>query len=138
MTDAVRAGTEWVPRFGMLEVPAERAEVIRGLFELAAFVADHPELPLPQVQARFFMPALGSEASEADRYVAARALVDAVAAALEVAACEDDGEYRVRTGLGAVQVLSVAYSPERWARYEASQSYRGNVIVAGSAAGGAR
>jgi hypothetical protein len=51
MTDEVQAGTEWVPRFGMLEVPRERAELIRGLFELAAFVADHPEFPLPFVSA---------------------------------------------------------------------------------------
>ena len=52
MTDAVLAGTEWVPRFGMLEVPAERAGLIRGLFELAAWVADHSELPLPIVTGR--------------------------------------------------------------------------------------
>ena len=137
MADAVQAGTEWVPRFGMLEVPQDRAELIRGLFELAAFVADHPELPLPQVNARFFTPALGSTASEADQYRAARTLVNEVAAALDVTAQEDDGEYRIRTALGAVQVLSIAYSPERWARYEASQSY-GHNVVAGTAAGGAR
>ncbi|WP_460660864.1 hypothetical protein [Kribbella swartbergensis] len=51
MTDAVQAGTEWVPRFGMLEVPRDRAELIRGLFELAAWVADHPDLPMPWVSA---------------------------------------------------------------------------------------
>jgi hypothetical protein len=51
MTDEMQAGTEWVPRFGLLEVPRERAELIRGLFELAAFVADHPEFPLPFVSA---------------------------------------------------------------------------------------
>jgi hypothetical protein len=137
MTDAVQAGTEWVPRFGMLEVPRDRAELIRGLFELAAFVADHPKLPLPQVNARFFTPLLGSAASEAEEYQAARALVEEVAAALDVAASEDDGEYRIRTALGAVQLLSIAYSPERWARYEASQSYRRNVVTE-TAAGGAR
>src|SRR3954464_15732690 len=51
MTDAVQGGTEWVPRFGMLEVSADRAGLIRGLFELAAWVADHPELPVPDVTA---------------------------------------------------------------------------------------
>jgi hypothetical protein len=121
----------------MLEVPRDRAELIRGLFELAAFVADHPELPLPQVNARFFTPALGSATSESDQYQAARTLVDEVAVALDVAAREDDGEYRIWAGLGAVQLLSIAYSPERWARYEASQSYRHNVVTE-TAAGGAR
>ena len=137
MTDAVQGGTEWVPRFGMLEVPRDRAELIRGLFELAAFVADDPEPPLPRVHARFFAPALGSAASEADQYRAACALVDEVAAALDVAAHEDDGEYRIRTALSSVELLSIAYSPERWARYEASQSYRHNVVTE-SAGGGAR
>ncbi|GAA0609890.1 hypothetical protein HPO96_29360 [Kribbella sandramycini] len=59
MTDVVRSGTEWVPRIGMLEVSPERAAVIRGLFELAAFVADHPGLPLPFVSAVMVPPALG-------------------------------------------------------------------------------
>lgn len=51
MTDEVQDGMEWVPRLGMLEVSAERAGLIRGLFELAAFVADHPEFPMPFVSA---------------------------------------------------------------------------------------
>ena len=49
MTDVCPSGTEWVPRVGLLELPAPRAALIRGLFELAAFVADHPELPMPWV-----------------------------------------------------------------------------------------
>ncbi len=42
----------WVPRLGTLqELPAERAALVRGLFELAAWLCDHPEVPLPTVSA---------------------------------------------------------------------------------------
>jgi hypothetical protein len=132
----MQSGMEWVPRFGMLEVPRERAELIRGLFELAAFVADHPELPLPDVRARFFktMPVA---ASAAERYVATRALVDEVGAALGVVARDDAGQHEVRAVMGAVEVLSIAYSPESWARWEATQSYCDNVVTE-PVAGGTR
>src|SRR4051794_38782068 len=43
----------WVPRRGTLqELPGERAALVRGLFVLAAWVCDHPELPTPVVSAR--------------------------------------------------------------------------------------
>jgi hypothetical protein len=43
----------WVPRLGTLqELRGERAALVRGLFQLAAWVCDHPELPTPVVSAR--------------------------------------------------------------------------------------
>lgn len=46
----------WVPRLGafaeMDQVDEQRAGLLRGLFELAAWVADHPRCPVPQVVAR--------------------------------------------------------------------------------------
>ncbi|WP_343973808.1 hypothetical protein [Kribbella koreensis] len=81
MTDEGQGGTEWVPRFGMLEVQAERAELIRGLFELAAFVADHPELSLPFVSA-VGLP-IGESFSEEMREVEAAALALGVSAAFQ-------------------------------------------------------
>ncbi|GAA1531186.1 hypothetical protein GCM10009741_36630 [Kribbella lupini] len=55
MTDAGESVSRWVPPVGMLDVAPERAAVIRGLFELAAFVADHPQLGLPFVEAAWLV-----------------------------------------------------------------------------------
>ena len=42
----------WLPPVGSLNgVSEERSALIRGLFELAAWVADHPDTPLPSVVA---------------------------------------------------------------------------------------
>lgn len=135
MTDAVEAGTEWVPRFGMLEVPAERAELIRGLFELAAFVADHPDLPLPGVQAAFY--------TGRDSWLAQRAVVDRVAVALGRDAADEpeNGRYTVEAGFGPVRVYSTAFTAQSMAAYEAGMSYSGSVqpdAVDAAVAGGAR
>jgi len=113
MTDAVQSGTEWVPRFGMLEVSAKRAELIRGLFELAAWVADHPDLPLPDVTAH--VPTLH------DGWDAERALVDLVAPALEVAPEFDQGgaHYRAERFFGSVRVYCLAIEPEWMAAFTA-------------------
>lgn len=106
MTDVVQGGTEWVPRFGMLEVPAERAALIRGLFELAAWVADHPDLPLPDVTAH--VPTLH------DGWDAERAMVDRVAGVLEIAPEFDQSgaHYRAERLFGSVRVYCVAIEPE--------------------------
>ena len=135
MTDAGSPGTEWVPRFGMLEVPRERAELIRGLFELAAWVADHPEFPLPAVDAGMF-PRRESLADEFE-------VVDRVAAALEVAAefSSGGGHYRAERMFGPVRVYCLASTPEHRAAFAAHMSYRDSVQpepVAGASAGGAR
>jgi hypothetical protein len=133
MTDAVQGGTEWVPRFGMLEVPAERAALIRGLFELAAFVADHPELPLPKVQADIW--------PRGEDYVAEVDEVNDVAAALGVTAGFVFGgaHYRVVRRFGGVEVQSVAITRESLETLRAHMSYRDNVQPAeGVAAGESR
>jgi len=104
MTDEVQAGTEWVPRFGMLEVPSDRAALIRGLFELAAFVADHPELPLPDVQA--------SISTGTSSWQSKRAAVDQVAALLgETAVDYPEFElYEVEALFGPIRFYSVAFT----------------------------
>lgn len=132
MTDEVQGGMEWVPRFGMLEVPADRAALIRGLFELAAFVADHPEVPLPFVTAGLY-PRQGSF----DDQVAA---VDQVADALGVTAglSASGGHYTARKGFGPVEVTAMATTPERDAAYAAHMSYRDNVQPVEPVAGESR
>jgi hypothetical protein len=132
MTDEVQGGMEWVPRFGMLEVPAERAEFIRGLFELAAWVADHPEVPLPYVTGGIFP----REASFSDDV----AVVDRVAAALGVTAGfrASGGQYHAKRSFGPVHVYAMTSTPEYDAAYDAHQSYRGNVQPAGVVAGESR
>ena len=124
MTDAGQGGTEWVPRFGMLEVARERAELIRGLFELAAFVVDHPEVPLPMVTASIHAPE--------DGWNAERAFVDRLAAALGVEPRfeADGGHYIAETFFGRVRVYGLAISEDYWARYHAHMSYRGSVEAA--------
>ena len=120
MTDAIQSGTQWVPRFGMLEVSAERAELIRGLFELAAWVADHPELPVPDVRAVVW-PA------RRDEFSAACSGVDRVAVAFGVEPKLSNGQYAMDAGFGPVEVASFAISAEARAAHEALTSYSGNV-----------
>jgi len=135
MTDAGDSGTEWVPRFGMSEVPRERAELIRGLFELAAWVADHPELPLPRVQARVFpMDSVGDGATFAEL----SAVVDRVADALGVAAeLSRGGHYLAEAQFGCVEVSSFAIPPAEQPAYRAHLTYARNVQP-DQAPGGAR
>ncbi|WP_406051315.1 hypothetical protein [Kribbella sp. NBC_00889] len=100
MTDAVQGGMEWVPRFGMLEVPRRRAELIRGLFEVAAWVADHPELPMPWVSA-VMIPCETSFQRDIR-------VVGDVAEALGVAsAFAADGAYVAQRRFGPVQVKCI-------------------------------
>ena len=132
MTDAGQGGTEWVPPLGMLEVSAERAELIRGLFELAAFVADHPDLPLPSLDGGIF--------PFAEDFAAEAAEVDRIAAMLGTAAefRAGGGHYRAERMFGPVRVYALATTPENDAAYYAHMSYRNSVQPAGVAGGGAR
>jgi hypothetical protein len=118
----------------MLEVPAEHAAVIRGLFELATFVADHPELPAPDVDAAFY--------SGRGDWQSKRAVVDRVAAALDETADEDPrrGSYGVRKLFGPVRAWATAFTPEAMAAHTALLSYSHNVQPEAStdAPGGAR
>jgi hypothetical protein len=135
MTDEVRGGTKWVPPVAMLEVPAEHAALIRGLFELAAFVADHPELPAPDVDAGFY--------SGGSDWQSKRAVVDVVAAALAESAVEDSrrGSYGVRKFFGPVRLWAAAFTAESMAAHSALLSYSDSVqpeSVSADAVGGAR
>jgi len=121
MTDAA-VGLEWVPRFGLLEVSAERAALIRGLYELAAWVADHPELPVPSVDAR--VSTLGERSWDDER-----ALVDRVAEALDVpaAVAAKGHHYMAAARLGPVRVSCTAITRARLAAHAAVASYSDNV-----------
>ncbi|TDW91102.1 hypothetical protein [Kribbella sp. VKM Ac-2566] len=144
MTDAVQAGMEWVPPVGMLEVPAAHAAVIRGLFELAAFVADHPELPAPMVRATLHTPReFDRELPEAEQYQAARAFVDQLAAVLGVTPMTSLGgsHYTAERAMGPVSVSSCAITPAHMAGWQALMSYGDSVqpeAAPADGAGGAR
>ncbi|MGY4770313.1 hypothetical protein ACXC9Q_25640 (plasmid) [Kribbella sp. CWNU-51] len=121
MTDAVQAGTEWVPAIGMLEeLPSEQAAVIRGLFEVAALVADHPELPVPSVRVVFW-PRRNEDFEAACREV------DQLGAVLGVAPELHNGHYAVATGFGPVEITSFAISRDTMAAHTAHMSYANNV-----------
>ncbi|MEU4292083.1 hypothetical protein AB0E63_27990 [Kribbella sp. NPDC026596] len=121
MTDAVEGGMEWVPRFGMLEVTAERAAMIRGLFELAAWVADHPEMPLPYLTGGMFPGGVDFAAEAAE--------VDRIAAALGAPAGfrAGGGHYQAERMFGPVRVYALATTREYDAAYRAHMSYADNV-----------
>ncbi|TCO33367.1 hypothetical protein EV652_103368 [Kribbella steppae] len=122
MTDAVQGGAEWVPAIGMLEeLPSKQAAVIRGLFELAALVADHPELPVPSVRVVFWPP------SRNEDFEAACREVEQLGAVLGVAPELNNGHYAVTTGFGPVEVTSFAISSDTMAAHTAHMSYADNV-----------
>jgi hypothetical protein len=130
MTDKVQAGGAWVPSIGMLEeLPTEHTGVIRGLFELAAFVADHPEFRPPVVHARFYLPWEDRPTEPEAEYAAERALVDRLGAALGVSPIDDEasGHYSVTRSMDGVEASSTAVTPERWALHHAENSYKGSV-----------
>jgi hypothetical protein len=119
----------------MSEVPTERAAFIRGLFELAAFVADHPELPLPYLDGGIFPRGedFAAEAAEVDR------IADIFGSAPMFRA--GGGHYLAERMFGPVRVYALATTPENDAVYHAHMSYRDNVQPDSSAAavaGGAR
>jgi hypothetical protein len=118
MTDVGTGAGEWVPRLGLLEgVPADGAALIRGLFELAAWVADHPGLPLPQVQARM-APGHGVFPDEC-------AVVDEVAAELGVTAGlrAYGGHYVAEARFGPVVMICAARAGEHLAAWHATDAH---------------
>lgn len=121
MTDvAVDPGT-WVPRLGDSEIPEPHAELIRGLYGLAAWLADHPEVPTPHVQA-YVSPGF-------EGWAAGCRMVDRIAEALGVAPEFKAGgdHYVAKSTFGPVEVSTAAITPERMARFEAEWSYGGHV-----------
>jgi hypothetical protein len=119
----------------MLEVPADRAELIRGLVELAAFVADHPELPLPHLD--------GGIDPRGEDFAAEAAEVDRIAATLGSTAKfrAGGGHYHTERMFGPVRVYALATTPENDAAYRAHMSYVDNVqpdLGEAEVSGGAR
>lgn len=129
MTEPDVEFADWAPRLGMLEMSDDRRALIWGLYRLAAWVADHPELPVPDVVAKFW--------PRSDGWEAECAFVDRVAAGLGVTApLEADGDfYEVKVSFGLVEVRAVAIRPERMARYYATQSYA-DAVTPDTPAGG--
>jgi hypothetical protein len=141
MTDGegVAVSGEWVPRVGLMDgLPADRAGLVRGLFELAAWVADHPEVPVPNVTASVYT---GRDGWESQCRV-----VDQVAAALGLLAAPQPGRagtrYQVETRFGPIRVYSTAITDDEFAAYAAADSYLGAVAPAATlptaASGGGR
>jgi hypothetical protein len=122
MTDAVQSGTEWVPAIGMLEeLPPGHGAVIRGLFQLAAFVADHSEVPPPAVRAVFW------PSSRNEDFEAACREVEQLGAVVGVEPKLDNGHYALTAGFGPVEVTSFAISSDTMAAHTAHMSYADNV-----------
>jgi hypothetical protein len=103
------------------ELPSQHAAVIRGLFELAAFVADHPELPVPAVRVVFW------PSSRHEDFEAACREIDQVGAVLGAELKLNNGHYAVTTGFGPVEVTSFAISSDTMAAHTAHMSYADNV-----------
>ncbi len=90
----------WVPRLGTLQgLSGDRAALVRSLFELAAWVCDHPELPLPMVSARVPSGYHGWQ------------VVDQVAASVDAEPFTEfeRRKYAVEAGFGPVRLSCVAY-----------------------------
>jgi hypothetical protein len=129
MTDAgvVAVSGEWVPRVGLIEsLPPDRAGLIRGLFELAAWVADNPEAPVPSVTASVY--------TGRDGWESRCRVVDQVAAALGLMAGPRPGRagtrYEVETTFGPIRLYSTAITDDEFAAYNAADSYLGAVSPA--------
>lgn len=119
MTDADAGVPEWGPQIGWLDLSDERRELIKGLYQLAAWVAEHRELPLPAVDAHVFA-GIGAWDDTC-------AVVDRIAAALGAEAEDRGTDYRVQSRLGPVKVWSASLRPERHAALDALYSYDGFV-----------
>lgn len=131
MTDTAVEPDMWVPRLGDPSIPEAHAELIRGLYRLAAWVADHPEVPAPRVDARVY-------ASGGPGWDAECRFVDRVALALGVAPeyRADGDHYTVGASFGPVNLRATAISAEHMARWQAVTSYDGSVEPAEHAAAG--
>ena len=103
-------------------VSSERAELLRGLAELAEFLAAHPQVPVDQIRAGYC--AYGGDD------VAQMADVDAVCAELGVtAALNDAGQYVAERYFGPVKFDVFAVTEQSRRRWEAEHSYRGNIVA---------
>lgn len=103
---------------------AERAQFIAALRDLAGYLADHPEVPVPDTGRKIlvFAPA-GSDGEE-------RSYVDQAAAALGVTVTEGGGHYRATRDFGPLAYTVVTISAAARARHDAQMSYCDNITAA--------
>lgn len=122
MTDVAVEPGAWVPRLGDSTIPAGHAELIRGLYRLAAWVADHPEIRAPRVRAT-----LNAATWDWDEQCG---LVDRAALALgaEPELRLGDTAYVAESAFGPIAVTAAAVRV-------GERDVEGNAVVAG---GGAR
>lgn len=100
-----------------------------GLYDLAAWVAAHPDLPVPQVRA---WVSSGGEVDDAAGCV----LVDRAAAAAGVVAGWSHGHYQATAWFGPVELACYRIPEGAWAEARARDSYRDNVRVDGAGPAG--
>ena len=132
MADARHDHEQWVPKLGSLGgLSADRAALIRGLFELAAWIAGHSDVPVPVVRARFF--------AESCEYHVERALVDRLVVAFgNEPTYNGPGYYRVEASFGPIQALASFGPPEDYASGPVTETDADEATEADVPSGGAR
>ncbi len=120
----VTDGRDWLPGLGWLDMDPERVALIKGLYQLTAWVAEHRDLPEPQDQARV-SPGLEGWQAEC-------AVVDRVAGALGVTGefRAGGGRYAAESWFGPVVVTSTAITADHMAAHVAAMSYADSVSPA--------
>jgi hypothetical protein len=101
--------------------PGERREFISALRELAAFLEENPDVPVPLHRVPICLSATGTDAEMF-------AAIDRIAAMLGVPAIRG-GHYTATRRFGQIEYRAVAI-PAAWdAEYEARHSYDGNITL---------
>lgn len=103
----------------------ERTEFIAALRDLARYLTDHPDVPVPDTEREIlvFVPD-GTDAEE-------RAAVDQAAAVLDVPVAERNGHYKASRAFGpSLTYTVVTISTAARAEYKARQSYCDNITTA--------
>jgi hypothetical protein len=113
-----------------LPIPGDlfaRAQPIVGLRTLADYLADHPQLPVPEYGSEVTVYPNGSEAEQ-------RAEIDRIADLLGVKPTDNtgrDGHYTASKSFGRITYRAVHIPSRVWARHHARNSYRTNITLEG-------
>ncbi len=123
-------GSDWLPGIGWLDMDPERVELIKGLYRLAGWVAEHRDVPVAKVEAWVHPP----HGATWDEQCAA---VDGVAGALGEEVEDVPGEaYSVQAQFGPVKVISATYPAAAIEATTAALAYRDNLAAIQRAADG--